>query len=131
MLSTYDACVNVQRGTGRFERMKSTMVYSSQRAISGMFDSASAMLLTGIRELVDRLRGMISETNEVISKAIDSVFSILWDNAKNDSAQLMDPAMIQRTRNCRNSLLPGELLGHCLLSLASISLTLVLSSKLS
>jgi hypothetical protein len=112
MRSTYDACVNVERGAGRFNRMKDTMASSGQRAISGMFDSASAMLLTGIRKLVGDLRGMISQTSEVVSKAIDSVFSILWDSTKNDkSAEIMDPAMMKRIRDCRNSLLPGKLAG--------------------
>lgn len=44
---------------------------------------------------------------QVISKSIDSVFSILWDNSKTDkSAAIMDPELMKKMRDCRNALLP-------------------------
>lgn len=109
MRSTYDACVNVERGSGRFDRMKNAMATSSQLVIRCMFDDASTMLLKRIKEIVEKLRGMILATSDVCKKAIDSVFSILWDTSNADkSTEMMDPETMKKIRDCRNALLPGE-----------------------
>ncbi|KAL3800233.1 hypothetical protein ACHAWO_013815 [Cyclotella atomus] len=111
MRATYEACVNVERGCGRFDRMKNAMATSSQDAIRGMFNDASSMLLKGIQEIVDKLKGMILATSEVFKKAIDSVFSILWDTGIADkSAAMIDPEMMKKIRDCRNALLPHKYL---------------------
>jgi hypothetical protein len=117
MRSTYDACVNVERGSGRFDRMKNAMANSSQLVIRCMFDDASKMLLKGIKEIVEKLRGMIQATSDVCKKAIDSVFSILWDTSNAEkSTEMMDPETMKKIRDCRNALLPGKFVTHVLFS---------------
>ena len=65
MKTTYEACVGVERGSGRFDRMKGAMSTRSQMVVRGMFDDASALLLNGIKSMIDRLKGLITATSEV------------------------------------------------------------------
>jgi hypothetical protein len=108
MKATYDACIGVETGPGRFGRMKDAMVMSSQRAVRCMFDDASASLLTGIKSTIHRLKVMIGSTSDIIAKAVQSVFSILWDSTKSEkSTEIVDVEMIKRIR------LPGKMNPFC------------------
>lgn len=66
MKTTYEACVGVERGPGTFDRMKNAMSSRSQMVVRGMFDDASALLLNGIKSMLDQLKGLILATSEVI-----------------------------------------------------------------
>ena len=111
MQDAYEAAVGVERGSGRFERMKNAMASSSQVAVRMMFDDARALLLDGVKEMVNKLKEMISNTVDAISKAIESVFSIMWDSSKMNAKELLDPAVMKKMREVRNALLPGKLHG--------------------
>lgn len=111
MRDTYEAAAGVERGSGRFDRMKHAMASSSQDAVRMMFDDARALLLGGVKDMVNRLKEMISKTVDVISKAIESVFSIMWDSSKTNAQVLIDPAVMKKIREVRNALLPGKLHG--------------------
>ncbi|KAL3795128.1 hypothetical protein HJC23_007356 [Cyclotella cryptica] len=107
MKSSYDACVGVETGPGRFARMQGAMAMSSQRAVRDMFHDATASLLKGIKSMVHRLKLMIGSTSDVIVKSIESVFSILWDSNKSEkSTEIVDVEMMKTIRDCRNALLP-------------------------
>jgi hypothetical protein len=108
MKATYNVCIGVETGPGRFGRMKDAMVMSSQQAVRCMFDDASASLLTGIKSTIHRLKVMIGSTSDIIAKAVQSVFSILWDSTKSEkSTEIVDVEMI------RNALLPSKMNPFC------------------
>lgn len=105
MKSTYVETMMVERGAGVFMRMKGAMRTNSQKAVHGMFDDAMFKLLDGISKVIKNLETMISATVVIISKTMENVFSICWDD-QSDKASLMDPAMQQKIRECRDALLP-------------------------
>ena len=85
-------------------RMKDAMAQQSNQAVTGMFDDAMRKLLSGIEALVKRLKQMIASTSDVISKSMNTVFSICWDDQQAEA--LIDPEMQKRMRECRDKLLP-------------------------
>ena len=104
MKPAYQSAVSVPRGSGTFMRMKDAMAQQSNQAVNGMFDDAMRKLLSGIEALVKRLKQMIASTSDVISKSMNTVFSICWDDQQAEA--LIDPEMQKRMRECRDKLLP-------------------------
>ena len=105
MKSTYEASLMVQRGPGTFDRIKGSMTTNSQQVVHSMFDGAMARLVQGIDAVIKNIKGMIESTFEIISKTIENVFSICWDS-QSERADLMDPEMQAKIRECRDSLIP-------------------------
>ena len=105
MKRAYTAVNNAPRGSGSFNRMKSAMENTSSVAVQGMFDDAMRTLLAGIEELIKRLKTMIESSTSGISKSMNTVFSICWDDQQAEA--LIDPEMKQRMRECRDKLLPA------------------------
>jgi hypothetical protein len=105
MQTGYDAATHVPRGCGVFSRMKEAVQFNSQKVVTSMFDESMNKLLRGINDLIKRLTAMISSTWEIISKNMQSVFSICWDD-QSDKKTFVDPAVQKRIRECRDALLP-------------------------
>jgi hypothetical protein len=105
MQTGYDAARSVPEGWGKFSRMKEAMQINSQKVVTSMFDESMSKLLRGINDLIKRLTAMISSTWEIISKNMESVFSICWDD-QSDKNTFVDPAVQKTIRECRDALLP-------------------------
>jgi hypothetical protein len=71
-----------------------------------MFSESTQELLSAINDLITKLRTMASAMSEVIRKSLDSVYSVCWDDPKNKSGAVVDPAYHQKVQDCRDSLLP-------------------------
>lgn len=105
MKQGYANTTTVQGGAGKFMRMKNALEGYSQHNIQGMFDESTAELVKAVYDMVTQLSNMIAATADVISKTMEGVYSVCWDD-QSDKAALMDPAMQQKVRECRDKLLP-------------------------
>jgi hypothetical protein len=105
MQTGYDAARSVPGGCGIFSRMKEAVQINSQKVVISMFDESMNKLLRRIDDMMKRLTAMISSTWEIISKNMESVFSICWDD-QSDKNNFVDPAAQKRIRECRDALLP-------------------------
>jgi hypothetical protein len=70
-----------------------------------MFDESTTELLTAVHDMVKKLSSMIAATSQTIAKTMEGVYSVCWDD-QSDKAALLDPAMQQKVRECRDKLLP-------------------------
>jgi hypothetical protein len=105
MKGGYSSAMSVERGPGVFNRMKDAMTHNAQGAVVSMFDESMRNVLSSISDLINRLSSLISATSSIISKSLETVFSICWDS-QSDKSTLMDPAVQQKIRDCRDALLP-------------------------
>ena len=103
MKNSYNACLGVARGSGVFNRMKGAMHIQTQGAVSSMFGEATGTILNGISDIIRKLERMIMALARTISKTMESVFSICWED---QAESLVDPAMQQQIRACRDAILP-------------------------
>ena len=95
----------VQGGVGRFMRMKNALEGHAQGTVQSMFSESTVELLKAIDAMIKQLSSMITATAQIISKTMESVYSVCWDD-QSDKTALIDPAMQQKVRECRDRLLP-------------------------
>lgn len=105
MTTGYTATSGVPAGTGKFDRMKSAMNSSASMVVQTMFTEATQDLLAAIAALIKQISGRISGTSDVISRSLSSVYSVCWDDQK-DNLREIDPAMQDKVRLCRDKLIP-------------------------
>jgi hypothetical protein len=105
MKDGYTSGVNVERGVGRFARMKNALESHSQCVVSSMFSESTVELLGGVGNLIKQLSAMILATTHVVTRTLQSVYSIFWDDQS--SHALMDQAHLEKVRECRNQCLPA------------------------
>ena len=105
MKQGYSKTTHVQGGAGKFMRMKDALEGHARVAVQGMFSESTKELLAAINDMITRLSSMIAASANVIAKSMESVYSVCWDD-QSDKAALMDPAMQQKVRECRDKLLP-------------------------
>jgi len=104
MQAGYASGLSVPRGPGSFNRMKNAMETAAQCNVQSMFDGSIIQLLKGIDNLVKQLVTLISESGQTISKHLENVYSICWDDQ--EQAKMIDPEMQGKVRASRDSLLP-------------------------
>jgi hypothetical protein len=105
MIESYTNTMNATAGTGRFSRMKDAMLNTTKTKVRTMFDRSTLALLTGIDELVNQLVHLILQTSATISKHLQNVYSICWDDQSEQSKNL-DQESQRIVRSCRDALLP-------------------------
>ena len=105
MKQSYTAALGAPRGAGVFNRMKHEIETTAQRNVLSMFDESGVELLKGIDGMVTRLVTLISESSQTISKHLEDVYSICWDD-QSEKSRMIDPVMKQKVRACRDGLLP-------------------------
>lgn len=105
MKQGYSNTTHVQGGCGKFMRMKNALEGHASGAVQGMFDESTTELLKAVHDMVKQLSSMIGATAQIIAKTMEGVYSVCWDD-QSDKAALMDPAMQQKVRECRDKLLP-------------------------
>ena len=76
----------------------------SQVAVRTMFNEATTQLLGAVSALIKQLASLILAMSQTICKSLDSVYSVCWDNQQ--AQELIDPATKEKTRICRDRLLP-------------------------
>ena len=106
MTGSYEACLNVPRGPGVFNRMKYAMDSTTSHNVSVMFNASEIALLKGIDDLIKKLAEQIGQTGTLISKHLEDVYSIYWDD-QNDRNKIIDPDKQIQVKKCRDSLLPA------------------------
>jgi len=99
---------NVQRGSGTFSRMKHAMHSHTSQAVSSMFGESTKELSSSIDTLIGSVRSMVAGVLEVVRKALESVYSVCWDDQTDKSAAIAtDPEHQQKVKECRDKLLPN------------------------
>ena len=105
MADSYKACLSVPAGIGKFDRMKHAMDSTTRHNVSVMFNASEIALLKGIGGLIEKLVELIGQTSATISKHLEDVYSIYWDD-QNDQSKIVDPDRQGQVKKCRDSLLP-------------------------
>jgi hypothetical protein len=105
MKDGFSATVNVPGGPGKFQRMKGALENHAQGAVHSMFSDSTVELLKKVSHLIEQLTSMIADMVKVISRTLESVYSVCWDD-QSDKAVLMDPVLQEKVRACRNKCLP-------------------------
>lgn len=105
MRKSYSAALMVERGKGVFDRMKHAMLKTTKLVVDDMFNESKITLLSGIQEMVNQLVDLIHKTGQTISKHLEGVYSICWDDQR-ETQKIIDPEMKQKIRQCRDALLP-------------------------
>ena len=105
MKQGYSNTTSVPGGCGKFMRMKDALEGHANVAVHGMFDESTTELLKAVHDMVKQLSSMIAATSQTIAKTMEGVYSVCWDD-QSDKAALLDPAMQQKVRECRDKLLP-------------------------
>jgi hypothetical protein len=103
MQTGYDAAMSVARGKGVLERMKEALQENCDAA--SMFDESPNKLLGGITDLIKHLAATIISTCQLISKDMETIFSLCWDDQSDDNT-LLNLARKRKSRECREALLP-------------------------
>ena len=116
MRGSYSACLTCPRGSGVFNRMKFAMQSMTENKVQGMFENSKVSLLKGIEGLLKQLVSLISQSSLTITKHLEDVYSIYWDD-QNDLSKALNSEMQERIRKCRDALLPdlnqlGAVLGN-------------------
>jgi hypothetical protein len=105
MKDGFSATVNVPSGSGKFQRMKGAMERHAQGAVHSMFSESTVELLKKVGSLIEQLASMVSATDKVITRTLESVYSVCWDD-ESDKGALMDPVLQEKVRACRDKCLP-------------------------
>jgi hypothetical protein len=106
MKKSYSAAYSVERGKGVFDRMKHAMLKTTKVVVDNMFNESKITLLRGIQGMVNQLVDLIQKTDHTIRKHLEDVYSICWDDQR-ETQKIIDPAMKQKIRECRDALLPN------------------------
>jgi hypothetical protein len=104
MKAGFTGAMCVPRGTGTFLRMKDAVSGHSRGAVMSMFDESTIQLLKAIDQLVATLGAMAQAVSKRITSALSGVYSVCWE--EHTSRSLIDPAMHEKIRACRDKLLP-------------------------
>jgi hypothetical protein len=105
MKDGFAATVNVSGGPRKFKRMKGAMEKHAQGAVQSMFSESTVELLRNVGSLIEQLASMASATDKVITRTLESVYSVCWDD-ESDTAALMDLVLQETVRACRDKCLP-------------------------
>jgi hypothetical protein len=100
----YSAAIDVTRGRGFFDRMKSVMTHHVGGPASAMFDELCVELLKGIDNMLSELTSMARAMSKVIRQNLENVYSLLWDDEQ-ESKQL-NPLLQKLVQECRDTVLP-------------------------
>jgi len=104
MSSTYSATTNVQRGSGRFSRMKGAMCGGSQVAVQTMFDDTTEFMLKQVDDLITKLGNMMKAVKDSFCKQVHGIYSVCWEDQSEKVST--DPVMLEKIRQCKDALLP-------------------------
>jgi hypothetical protein len=105
MKDGFSATVNVPSGPGKFQRMKGAMEQHARGAVHSMFSESTVELLKKVGSLIEQLATMVSASVKVTTRALESVYSVCWDD-ESDKAAFMDPVLQEKVRACRDKCLP-------------------------
>jgi len=82
------------------------MLKTTKLVVDDMFNESKIILLKGIQGIVNQLVDLIKKTSHTITKHLEDVYSICWDDQR-ETQKIMDPEMKQKIRQCRDALLPS------------------------
>ena len=104
MQGGYTAAMNTEKGTGRFNRIKSAVGGHTNKIMKTMFSDATNQLLSQIDALIRTLETKIQECTGNVSKGLLTIYGVCWEEGA--TAVQVDPETQAKVRKLRDSLLP-------------------------